>query len=211
MADIDHASIMFPNDAPVAPNPDMNPLAFAKDDAAARLLRRVEPAEQAGQPDAKPADAKPDADVAKTLFGDTTKPDYEGAMRSELETFRLSAHADGDTERAEALGHATQALAADFSANDTDASDLKEAFEIVRHSAGLMPPTLEEREVSFTSGMAAVQDAGINDSDLNAARAFIRDLETVSPGVVASLNAHGAGNDIRLIRKAVAEARRRGY
>ncbi|CAB4325014.1 hypothetical protein [Brucella sp. 191011898] len=211
MADIDPSHILFPSDAPSAPDPAMNPLAFAKDDAAARLMRRVEPAEQAGQPDAKPADAKPDTDIAKTLFGDTTKPDYEGAVRGELETYRLSAHADGDTERAEALGHATQALAADFAANDTEPTDLKEAFEIVRHSAGMVPPTLEEREASFTAGMSEVQSAGISDADLSAARSFIRDLETVSPGVVASLNAHGAGNDIRLIRKTVAEARRRGY
>ncbi|NKB83747.1 hypothetical protein HED51_11340 [Ochrobactrum grignonense] len=99
----------------------------------------------------------------------------------------------------------------DMRAAGTDAGDLKEAFEIVRHSAGMVPPTHEQREASFNEGMTAVQQSGISDADLSAARQFIADLEIVSPGVVRSLNAHGAGNDIRLIRKAVAEARRRGY
>lgn len=216
MADIDPAHVLFPDDAPkLDPSYDFN--AISKGAAESRLMRRVEPepAATAGQPDAsaKPDQTagKDDDDIASKLFKDEAKADYDQIMSGELDQYTLGAVQDGDTDRADALKYATSALADDMRAAGTDAGDLKEAFEIVRHSAGIVPPTHEQREVSFAAGMAAVQEAGISDSDLNAARVFIRDLETVSPGVVASLNAHGAGNDIKLIRKAVAEARRRGY
>lgn len=213
MADIDPAHILFPSDAPkVDPSYDFQ--GIAKGAAEARLLRRADPDASNVFP-GEAGKANPDAgesdDIAAKLFQDEAKADYDQIMSGELDQYTLGAVQDGDTDRADALKYATSALADDMRAAGTDASDLKEAFEIVRHSAGMVPPTHEQREASFNEGMTAVQAAGISDTDLSAARAFIRDLETVSPGVVASLNAHGAGNDIRLIRKAVAEARRRGY
>jgi hypothetical protein len=47
--------------------------------------------------------------------------------------------------------------------------------------------------------------------DISAAQAFIRDLEVIAPGTIASLERTGAGNDPRLVRSAIKEARRRGY
>ncbi|MBM7330734.1 hypothetical protein JS562_48085 [Agrobacterium sp. S2] len=214
MADIDPAHVLFPSDAPkLDASLDFN--GIAKGAAEARLMRQADP----NAANVFPGDAaKPDQtagndddDIAAKLFKDDAKADYEKLMDGELDQYTLGAIQDGDRERADALKYASRSLAEDFRTAGTDATELKEAFEIVRHSAGMVPPTHEQREASFNEGMAAVQAAGISDADLSAARAFIRDLETVSPGVVASLNAHGAGNDIRLIRKAVAEARRRGY
>ncbi|KAB2720941.1 hypothetical protein F9K73_13565 [Brucella intermedia] len=214
MADIDPAHVLFPSDAPkLDASLDFN--GIAKGAAEARLTRRTEPDAanvfpgDAAKPDQTAGQS--DDDIAEKLFGDTSKADYDKLMEGELDQYALNAIQNGDKDRADALKYATSALADDMRAAGTDASDLKEAFEIVRHSAGMVPPTHEQREASFNEGLTAVQQAGISDADLSAARAFIRDLETVSPGVVASLNAHGAGNDIRLIRKAVVEARRRGY
>lgn len=216
MADIDPAHVLFPNDAPKL-DPALDFVGHAKDAAETRLMRRteLEPAVVPNQPDSgaksDQAAAQSEDDLATKLFKEDAKADYNKLMDGELNHYALSAIQDGDRERADALKYATSALADDMRAAATDAGDLKEAFEIVRHSAGMLPPTHEQREASFNEGMTAVHAAGISDADLTAARAFISDLETVSPGVVASLNAHGAGNDIRLIRKAVAEARRRGY
>jgi hypothetical protein len=63
----------------------------------------------------------------------------------------------------------------------------------------------------MAEGLAACQAEGIADADINLARRFVADLETVSPGTIATLERTGAGNDLRLIRKAIAEAKRRGY
>jgi len=52
---------------------------------------------------------------------------------------------------------------------------------------------------------------GISDADLDAARRFISDVEKIAPGTISTLEATGSGNDPRLIRKAIAEAKRRDY
>lgn len=204
--DTEAAHVLFPNDAPTTP-----PEWFKADQSAAeqRLMRRAEPPAQAQQRDDTARLAGPDA--AEKLFGSESGADYDKLVSGELDHFTLSAMQDGDTERADALKHATSALADDMRAAGTEAGTLSEAFEIVRQSAGMTELTHDQREASFSSGMTAVQEANISNADLSAARSFIRDLDRVSPGVIDSLRAHGAGNDIRLIKKAVAEARRRGY
>jgi hypothetical protein len=121
------------------------------------------------------------------------------------------AHGGGDIERADALKAAMPALAENFREAGTEFPDLKEAFSIVRQSEGVQPPTAEQREAGLAKAVAMVRAEGISDGDIDAARAFIRDLDAVSPGVIASLEAHGAGNDPRLIRAAIREAKRRGY
>lgn len=155
--------------------------------------------------------ARAAAERAEALFNDKPQVDYAAVMTSELEQRRIGAHADGDAERVEALAAATTNLAADFRSAGTDAGDIREVFDIVRQSEGLVPPTPEQREASFAEGMATIQAEGITDSELDAARRLIADFERVSPGVVASLEAHSAGKNPALIRKVVAEAKRRGY
>jgi hypothetical protein len=219
MSEIDAAHILFPNDAPPSKAPDW--YAAQKSAAEMRLMGQ-------GQPKAAGDDAaaaifpndvrqqnaaaeKPEGDAASVLFKDDATPDYDKIISGELDQHTLDAIKDGDTERADALRLATTALAENFKAAGTASEELKDAFAIVRQSAGLTPPTPEQREESYAAGMAAVEAGGISNAELNAARAFIRDLEITSPGVVASLNAYGAGNDPKLIRAAVREAARRGY
>lgn len=203
--DPDVASILFPDDAPQQSRQEP-PTYFkvAQSEAEQRLM--------GNHGKGTDATANPSDDVASKLFStESADPDYDNLVLGELEQHTLTALKDGDEERAEALRAATTALADDFRQHGTDAADLSEAFEIVRHSAGLEPPTPEQLEASFADGMAAVERDGISADDLNAARRFINDLEIRSPGVKASLEAHGAGNDPRLVRAAVREARKRGY
>lgn len=210
--DIEAAHVLFPNDAPTPP-----PEWFKADQSAAeqRLMRRAEPAAQTVQDQAKgdaAAPAGPDVDAAaKLLFGSESGTDYTKLVENELDQYALSAISEGDSERADALLAATSSLSEDFRKAGTDPGDLREAFELVRHSAGATPPMPEQRQASWDAGMTAIRDEGISDADLHAARSFVADLERVSPGVVASLNAHGAGNSPKLIAAAVREARRRGY
>lgn len=95
---------------------------------------------------------------------------------------------------------------------NTDPATIKEAFAIVRDSAEtFQPPTPEQLEAGYAAGMAELTASGVTEADLRVARQFVRDLEIVSPGVVASLEIHGAGSDPRLVRAAIKEAKRRGY
>lgn len=80
-----------------------------------------------------------------------------------------------------------------------------------RQADSIVEPTPEQAAERMSEGLEACYAEGITDADLGLARRFIADLEVVSPGTIDTLNRTGAGNDIRLIRKAVAEARRRGY
>lgn len=157
----------------------------------------------------------PNADTAEKLFPDDAKPFDDADAKGFFNTFALSARSDGDVERAEALTSAGEALIADARAAGTDAAELTSALDVVRERQGDTPSpiTPEKMEAEFASGMAAIQqeygDAYM--ADLNAARAFIRDLEIVAPGTIDSLERTGAGNDVRLIRSAIKEAKRRGY
>jgi hypothetical protein len=80
-----------------------------------------------------------------------------------------------------------------------------------RQGDSLLEPTPEQAEQNMTDALAACRSEGISDADINIARRFVADLEAVAPGTIATLERTGAGNDLRLIRKAVAEAKRRGY
>ncbi|ESX70659.1 hypothetical protein NKI54_09955 [Mesorhizobium sp. M0663] len=222
MAEIDHASILFPNDAPSKPA-SVPEWAQAQHAAAEQRLTgnhgKPDPAAAAMFPSERKAEASPpagkDDDAASILFRDDAARkdvDYERAVGGELDQFTLDAMKDGDTERASALKAATAALSEDFRASGTDTATIEEAFTIVRQSAdSFSPPTPEQIEAGFAASMTELTSAGVTDADLTIARQFIRDLELVSPGVVASLERHGAGNNPKLVRAAIKEAKRRGY
>lgn len=228
MSDIAH--LLFPTDAPVAPNPDMNRMAYAQEDAALRLSRRAEPADKTdaaaalfggdakqgategdGQPPAGPSS---DHDAAGKMFNTDAAKFDPAAVTGFTDGFAQSAIADGDIDRAHELQAAGDALVADFKAAGTDADEVKSALDIVRERQGdtLGGAVSEEKlEADRVAAMNELTSEGISDADLNAARAFIRDLEMVAPGTIRTLETSGAGNDPRLIRKAIAEAKRRGY
>lgn len=103
---------------------------------------------------------------------------------------------------------------ADFKAAGTDADEVKSALDIVRERQGdtLGGAVSEEKlEADRVAAMNELTAGGISEADLDAARRFVADLEMVAPGTIRTLDATGAGNDPRLIRKAIAEAKRRGY
>lgn len=217
--------ILFPNDAPV---PLRTPEYFKvqQSEAEARLMRsekpdadaaatRLFPNESAGAADtAKPAVAE-GQNVADRLFPKDSQ-DFDSTSAADFfDGFANSAVADGDVDRAQALNAAGEALIDDARTAGTQAADLTAALDIVRERQGdtVAAPSEEKRGEEFASSMAAIQAECGEDylHDLGAAQAFIRDLEIIAPGTIASLNHTGSGNDIRLIRAAIKEARRRGY
>ncbi|MER9450113.1 hypothetical protein [Mesorhizobium sp. M0254] len=222
MAEIDAASILFPNDVPSKPAQAPDWYSAQRSAAEQRLTGthgKPDAAAAVVFPSERKADAPPpagkDDDAASILFRDDAARkdvDYAAHVGGELDQFTLDAMKDGDTERADALKTATAALGENFRSAGTDTASIQEAFTIVRQSAdSFAPPTPEQIEAGFAAGMSELTSAGVTDADLSLARQFIRDLELASPGVVASLDRHGAGNDPRLVHAAIKEAKRRGY
>ncbi|ESZ17722.1 hypothetical protein X735_11210 [Mesorhizobium sp. L2C085B000] len=222
MAEIDAASILFPNDVPSKPAQAPDWYSAQRSAAEQRLTGthgKPDAAAAVVFPSERRADAPPPAgkedDAASILFRDDAARkdvDYAAHVGGELDQFTLDAMKDGDTERASALKAATAALSEDFRAAGTEPATIEEAFTIVRQSAdSFSPPTPEQIEAGFVAGMAELTGSGVAESDIGIARRFIADMEIVSPGVVASLERHGAGNDPRLVRAAIKEAKRRGY
>lgn len=212
-------SILFPTDAAPAKAPDW--YQAQRHEAEARLSgsqARDKGSDAAAimfgeKPDAVP-DAKASDDPAGKLFKNDSGYFDDSVVTSFFDGFAGSAVADGDIERAQELNAAKDAMISDFKTAGTDPTDLREAFDIVRERQAdtLFGEVSAERlAVDQAQAMAVLTDEGVTDLDLNAARAFIRDLEIISPGTMRSLEATGAGNDPRLIRKVIAEAKRRGY
>ncbi|RVD30178.1 hypothetical protein [Mesorhizobium sp. M4B.F.Ca.ET.017.02.2.1] len=223
MAEIDAASILFPNDVPSKPAQAPDWYQVQRSAAEQRLSGgthdKTNDAAATMFPGERKADASAPAgektDVAAMLFKDDAARkdvDFERVVGGELDQVTLDAMKDGDVERASALKAATAALSEDFRAAGTSPDEISQAFQIVRESAdSLSPPTREQIEEGFAASMAELAASGVTEADLGIARQFIKDLEIVSPGVVASLERHGAGNDPRLVRAAIKEAKRRGY
>lgn len=216
---LDAASILFPNDAvskqqaPVtqAAQPVKTPLDDAAI-AAATLFPNEGKAPTTQQPTGD------DADPASVLFKDDAAEFDATRVEGFFYGFANSAAADGDIERARELHAASESLIANFKEAGTDAKDASEALDIIRERQGdtLGGPLSEERLAeAYDKGMNALletyADAATLNADLAKAQAFIRDLEKIAPGTMASLEATGAGSDPRLIRAAIKEAKRRGY
>jgi len=157
--------------------------------------------------------ARPAAGEPPALFKDA--PEFDARpVEAFMSGFAQSAIADGDLGRADALAAAGEALVADFKAAGTDGYFVSDALDIVRERQGdtlAGPVPVERLEADMASALETLATEGISDAELNAARALISDLDRVAPGTVESLIATGAGNDLRLVRMAVAEAKRRGY
>jgi hypothetical protein len=216
------AHILFPNDAPKSQQaPDWfkaghaaaeQRLAGQQHGGAAAKVQAVgnggNPASPAGSAD----ETKPDD--ASVLFADKAASFDAQAVTEIFDGFANSAISDNDGgERARAIGAAKDGLIADAKAHGMDATELSEAMAVVkeRQADSIVEPTPEQAEQRMTEALDVCRDEGITDADLGLARRFIADLEVVSPGTIATLERSGAGNDLRLIRAAIKEARRRGY
>lgn len=215
MSEVDPAHVLFPDDAPV---PTEAPEWFKAEQAAAtmRLMGsgkgKSEKPANAEQP-ANPA-GDDGEDAASKLFPDDGKSFDETVVSGFLDPYARGAFSDGDKERGEALKAATTALAEDFKAAGSDSREVEDAFAIVRETNDQMEPaTPEKNEEGMAASLASLQDelGSSLEGDLNAARAFIRDLETISPGTVAALEHRGVGNNLKLVRAVIKESRRRGY
>lgn len=220
----DPAHVLFPNDAPAASKPPewfhaQHAAAEARlsgrhgttqDDAAARLFPSEAPKAKA-QP---PAGAETD-DPAKVLFKNDAAAEFDAQPVNDFFSgFAASAATDRDHERVSALEAAGKALVADFKAAGTDAADVAEALAIIKDRQGdtvAGPVSVEKLEADKDAGLAALAAEGVSDADIRAAQRLVADLDVIAPGTIDSLISTGAGNDIRLIRKAIAEARKRGY
>ncbi|WEO63540.1 hypothetical protein [Rhizobium rhizogenes] len=205
------AAILFPNDAPRSEPP-----------AAADAIRSptltlpeslVARSDNSHSPTSEQPTARDEADAAKVLFGNTADDiDYDGLVRSELDDYIGDAIKGGDAAQADALKHASRALADEAFTHDTDPDDMKQALRIVRQSRqSFNAPTAQEAADSYQAGMDAVRTAGITDADLSAARQYVAYLDRVAPGTIESLERHGAGNDPKLVQLVIREARRRGF
>ncbi|MEH2574433.1 hypothetical protein [Bradyrhizobium sp. AZCC 1708] len=217
----DAAHILFPNDAPKSQQP---PDWFKAGQAAAeqRMAGRHGDGAAAKVPatgtGGNPAPTAGPADAAKrdtaALFKDDATDAGATEVKDILGGFANSAISDNDGgERARAIEAARDRLLADAKAHGMDTSDLAEAMAIVkeRQADSITEPTLEQAAQAMAAGLEACRAENISDADLGIARRFISDLEVVAPGTIATLERTGSGNDIRLIRKAIAEAKRRGY
>ncbi|MER8797206.1 hypothetical protein NKH75_23935 [Mesorhizobium sp. M0984] len=200
MSEQDSASILYPDDPPRSSEPP----AYYRAEVAAAETRLMRSAPDAGEQE---------PDLATTLYDDDkdhSDPIAERGVASFFNQHALTAGQDGDSERAAALGSAEKALMADMRASGGSAGELNAALGIVNECLADDPAPLAARQGETM--LALERDIGPTfASDLDAARRFIADLDRVSPGVIRSLEGSGAGNDPRLIRKAIKEARRRGY
>lgn len=210
----DPSHTMFPNDAPLQGfQPRHTPPAQPDDDAAATLFpadaaRPQRPAQAPQRP------APSDADAAAAIFKTEPAPKVDTSSATDFfEGLATSAEADGLTEQALALRDAGDALAEDFANAGTDPGELHDVFRLMREAqSNLVGGAMSAERIAATrtAAMEVLTDEGITPNDLAVAHRLIQHMEQIAPGTIASLNATGAGNDVRLIRKAVAEARRRG-
>ncbi|MCA6110472.1 hypothetical protein [Bradyrhizobium cenepequi] len=217
----DPAHILFPSDAPKS---QKAPEWFKAEQSAATAClagvhdngvaaAKVPEPGKAGSP-ASPAGS---ADVTKpeaVLFKDGAADLGAKAVTEILDGFANASIGDGDGGvRARAIEAARDGLLADAKAHGMDTEELSEAVAILkeRQSDSITEPTPEVAEQRMAEALEACRAENISDADLSLARRLIADIEKVAPGTVATLERTGSGNDIRLIRKAVAEAKRRAY
>lgn len=203
----DPAHVLFPNDAPKSQQP---PAASGGAPVATVMQpgKTADPARPAG-PDAAKAD-----DAASVLFKNDAVDLGAKAVTEIFDGFANSAVSDGDGgERSRAIEAARDGLIADAKAHGTDNAELASAMNVVHELQAntIADRTPEQAVQAMAEGLEACRAENITDADLGIARRFISDLEKVAPGTLYSLERSGAGNDIRLIQKAIAEAKRRGY
>lgn len=200
----DPAHVLFPNDAPAAK-------------AAAGPAGKDWPGQNDAKPPA-PAAGDPEPDAARSIFKGEPGAD-DAAARDVTDTFgsfAISAANDGDMERCHALQAAGETLLADVREAGGLASDLAEAVSYFREASDRFHPvTPEEAEAGMAKALATLQEERTDHaalaSDILAAHRLIIDMDKKTPGLIEQLELTGAGNDPRLIRAAIKEARRRGY
>lgn len=197
----DTASILYPDDAPASPAGQGQ----ATNDGAAALYQNNPPNGQGGQQPAQ-AQAEGAKDEPATLSYKDAAPFDARELTSFFDQTALDAIKNGDRERAAELGQAGKVLTAEFKTAGTPSGFVNEAlraFNDASYSGVTEAPEAILSQLSQEFGPTL-------ESDLAAARALIIELDRKAPGLIQSLEHTGAGNDPRLIRQAIREAKRRG-
>lgn len=210
----DAAHTLFPNDAPKPQQP-----ASAGDSAPALrnpvltvigLDKAAEPTPPAG-----PAAATNSDDAAATLFKSDAVDGGAKAVTDILDGFANSAISDEDGgERFRAIEAARDGLIADAMASGTDTKELFAVVNVIHElqANSIAVPTPEQTAQRMNEGLEACRNENIADADLDLGRRFVAEhLEKIAPGTIYTLERTGAGNDIRVIRAVIAEAKRRGF
>lgn len=204
----DPAHILFPSDVPATQQPVGGGSVPAVTPPAAG--KAVSPPTTAG-----PADAAKPNDVAAKLFKDDAVDGNAKAATEILDGFANSAIGDGDGgERARAIEAARDGLIADAMASGTDTRELLSVVNVIHElqANSLTEPTAEQAVQRMTEGLEVCRNENIADADLDLGRRFVMEhLEKIAPGTAYTLERTGAGNDIRVIRAVIAEAKRRGF
>lgn len=207
------AHLLFPNDAPKSHQP-----AAAGESAPilrSPVLTVIEPG-KAVEPTSPTGPAvKTTPDAAAVLFkGDATDAGAKGVTQV-LDGFANSAISDGDGgERFRAIEAARDGLIADAMAAGTDTKELFAVVNVVHElqANSVAVPTPEQAVQRMTEGLEVCRNQNIADADLDLGRRFVTEhLEKIAPGTIYTLERTGAGNDIRVIRAVIAEAKRRGF
>lgn len=178
-------------------------------DTASILYSDDAPASSAGQGQApQPAQAQGEDgkdDPATLTYQDAAPFDAKEAT-SFFDQRALAAMQDGNRDNAAEWSAAGKALVADMKAAGADAEGFNEAlraFNDASYSGVTEAPEAILSQLSKEFGPTL-------EADLAAARALIIELDRKAPGLIDSLEHTGAGNDPRLIRQAIREAKRRG-
>ncbi len=211
---VEAAHILFPNDAPASVRPVVNPTTSlaARDTAAAYTSAARNAPGDLAEP---PAGLSGDATAARLFPTEDANETAGERLTADFAEMALHAHAGGDTARAADLREAGAALREDIRESGGLVSDLAEALGYVRDGMGRLEP-LTPAEAERASELALAEigtgyaDAGALEADLTSARRLVAHMERRAPGTIASLERSGAGNDPRVIRAAIKEAKRRG-
>lgn len=202
----DTASILYPDDAPAA-----TPPAQTQRQHSDPMSRQPAPADRQAQHQTDRSETARDDQPVSLTYAEDTHFD-ETAANSMFNQRALAAKQDGNDENAAEWSAAGEALVADFKAAGADHSVFNEALSAF-NEADSETLTPEQHAEKYEASMAELQaELGPNlEADLAAARRLIEHLDQQAPGLIASLQYTGAGNHPKLIRAAIAEAKRRGY
>ncbi|MFZ5675982.1 MAG: hypothetical protein ACOZAM_23745 [Pseudomonadota bacterium] len=185
----------------VSPVPDWHKAETAG--AAVRLAGKGEGSET------PPAD-----DLAKTLYGEGSSAfrEDDADTHSWFDGLIAEKIKDGDKEHVDYLAAGKAGLIADLVEAKTPQADFSNALGVVNEYMS-RDLSADERASIEASSMAELQNQYGDDlgKSLAAARQLIADLDTVSPGLIDTLERSGAGNDRKLVQLAIGEAKRRGY
>lgn len=204
---------LYPDDQPKAHSfPSSAPLtrpARQPDATEAVLYPNDQPKTDAPQRQAQRLSATDGDEPATLTYGDKASFDATQAT-SFFDQHAIAAMQEGDQERSAELGQAGKALVRDFKSAGADASVLNEALRAYNETAGEYLSEDQRMDLAETTMAQLQAELGPNlESDLALARQLIEWLDQQVPGLKASLEGSGAGNDPRIIKAAIREAKRR--